>query len=109
MKTDKIPADLEIRHVVRPLRRRCDVKRGDTVSFRYMGGEDPGKRRTVLVLDTDDGHVRGICLEREGEFRNFIWDNAADPVIVPPFVKKNVSVTFEPVSLVDYMQALMGK
>ena len=107
LKTDKIPADLELRHVPRMLNTRCQVKRGDTVSFEYLGGDDVGKRRTVLVMESDNEHVKGICLEREGEFRNFLWDKAMNPIIVPPFVKK--VVTFEPVSLAEYAQAIMAQ
>lgn len=109
LKTDKIPADLELKYNPRRVTRRCDVKRGETIRFTYMDGEDAAKERTVLVLDTDDNHVKGICLERDGEFRNYIWDKARNVSVVPAFVKKNVTVSFEPVSLSDYMKALMAR
>lgn len=109
LKTDKIPADLELKYNPRRVYRRCDVKRGETIRFTYMDGEDAMKERTVLVLESDDNHVKGICLERDGEFRNYIWDKARNISVVPPFVKKNVSVSYEPVSLSDYMKAMMAR
>jgi len=104
-----IPADLEINDTPKRVFSTCDVNRGDTVSFRYMAGDNPGKTRTVLVLDKDRNHVKGVCLERNGEFRNFLWNRMDNLRVVPPFVKKIVNVTYEPVSLADYMQALMAK
>ena len=109
LKTDKIPADLELKYNPRRVYRRCDVKRGETIRFTYMDGEDAMKERTVLVLESDDNHVKGICLERDGEFRNYIWDKARNISVVPAFVKKNVSVSYEPVSLSDYMKAMMAR
>lgn len=105
MSFNKIPEDLNINYTPRRLTRTCDVKRGDTISFKYMNGENPGKRRTVLVTEVDNNHVKGFCLERDCEYRNFLWDYTDNPVIVPPFVRKRVS--YEQVSLSEYMQSLM--
>jgi hypothetical protein len=106
MKTDKIPAGLTLGNRPRKIKARCDLQRGETLSFEYFGGEDAGKRRTVLVLETDETYFKGVCLERGGEFRQYLWDNAVNPQTVPPFVKQ--VVTYEVLPLDQYMQALMA-
>ena len=90
MSLSHLPADLVIANKFGQPLIRSYVKRGDTVTFTYEN-----EQRTVLVLETDSSHLKGIAKERGGDYRNYLFRKITNMKYAVPFVKQNVAVTYE--------------
>lgn len=60
-----------------------DVKVGETVSFHYDAGSEPGGERTVTVLKIDGyGALEGSTKERGGEYRRYLSEHIEGPILI---------------------------
>lgn len=82
MAVDKIPADIKLHNRAGLRMVRSNIERGDTVTFIYEN-----ERRTVLVLENDGTHLKGIAKERGGDFRNYLFSKIISIQYAKPFVK----------------------
>lgn len=89
MAVDMIPGDLVLRlNGIGNTANAWEVERGDTVTFGYNG-----ITRTLLVLENDGEHLKGVDKARQGDFRSFLIRRIAGKITFAKSFVKPVPVT----------------
>lgn len=104
---NKLPEDFKLRHIGGVYGTVRSAEIGETIKFNYKSGSNPGIR-TVLIVRRDNEGFSGICLERDCEWRRFLYSRCVGGhESIKPFIKiekKEVVKTERKVSVVPQVQ-----
>lgn len=104
---NKLPEDFKLRHIGGVYGTVRSAEIGETIKFNYKSGSNPGIR-TVLIVRKDNEGFSGICLERDCEWRRFLYSRCVGGhESIKPFIKiekKEVVKTERKVSVVPQEQ-----